>query len=255
MIIIQMSGGLGNQMFQYALGIQLEALGRKVTFDTRTMYRGTPGAAAEDGGRDRADAGNAAGVIQRMPMLERAFGIQVPECSEEDRIRITDSDPSFTSKVRRRLFGRKSLEKHDRNFRFDPSFLEETGDAYYVGCFQCPAYFQRAEEETGAVRKAFRFRSDILEGEEARDSARACEKIRGAEAEGEETLAVHLRFGDYVTKADVYGGFCTDEYYHASICGLLKCVHAPVHAFVFSNDEKMAETRRTVFRLPFASRS
>lgn len=240
MIIIQMSGGLGNQMFQYALGIQLEALGRKVTFDTRTMYRGTPGAATEDDGRDRADAGNAAGVIQRMPMLERAFGIQVPECSEEDRIRITDSDPSFTSKVRRRLFGRKSLEKHDRNFRFDPSFLEETGDAYYVGCFQCPAYFQRAEEETGAVRKAFRFRSDILEGEEARDSARACEKIRGAEAEGEETLAVHLRFGDYVTKADVYGGFCTDEYYHASICGLLKCVHAPAHAFVFSNDEKMA---------------
>ena len=75
---------------------------------------------------------------------------------------------------------------------------------------------------------------------DAWDSARACEKIRGAEAEGEETLAVHLRFGDYVTKADVYGGFCTDEYYHASICGLLKCVHAPVHAFVFSNDEKMA---------------
>lgn len=121
MIIIQMSGGLGNQMFQYALGIQLEALGRKVTFDTRTMYRGTPGAAAEDGGRDRADAGNAAGVIQRMPMLERAFGIQVPSAARKtgfgSRIRIPPSPRrcgagSSEGKASRNMTGTSGLTPH-----------------------------------------------------------------------------------------------------------------------------------------------
>ena len=38
MIIIQMSGGLGNQMFQYALYLKLRSLGHEVKFDDRTEY-------------------------------------------------------------------------------------------------------------------------------------------------------------------------------------------------------------------------
>ena len=35
MIRVQLVGGLGNQMFQYALARKLQTLGRKVKFDTR----------------------------------------------------------------------------------------------------------------------------------------------------------------------------------------------------------------------------
>ena len=38
MIIIQLSGGLGNQMFQYALYKQLKALGREVKIDDVKGY-------------------------------------------------------------------------------------------------------------------------------------------------------------------------------------------------------------------------
>ena len=33
MVIIQLAGGLGNQMFQYALYLQLKELGREVKID------------------------------------------------------------------------------------------------------------------------------------------------------------------------------------------------------------------------------
>ena len=38
MIIIRMSGGLGNQMFQYALYLKLRSLGREVCFDDKSQY-------------------------------------------------------------------------------------------------------------------------------------------------------------------------------------------------------------------------
>ena len=38
MIIIRMTGGLGNQMFQYALYLKLCSMGREVKFDDITEY-------------------------------------------------------------------------------------------------------------------------------------------------------------------------------------------------------------------------
>lgn len=39
MNIIRMSGGLGNQMFQYALGMKLKSQGKEVKFDDINEYR------------------------------------------------------------------------------------------------------------------------------------------------------------------------------------------------------------------------
>ena len=39
MNIIRMSGGLGNQMFQYALGMKLQSMGKEVKFDDINEYR------------------------------------------------------------------------------------------------------------------------------------------------------------------------------------------------------------------------
>ena len=40
MIIIRMAGGLGNQMFQYALYEKLRSMGKEVKFDDINEYRG-----------------------------------------------------------------------------------------------------------------------------------------------------------------------------------------------------------------------
>lgn len=228
MIIIRMSGGLGNQMFQYALYLKLKALGRDVCFDDVSQYD--------------AEAFRNSGQ-KRRPKHLRVFGIRYPKASREELIRITDAAMDLPSRLRRRVCGRRSLEKTDQDFIFDPSFLEGT-EGYYCGCFQSPRYF--AGEEA-AVRKAFTFPPDLLEipeGTEKKErrileqAARYAQRIRDAGGNGGST-AIHLRFGDYVDKGDIYGGICTDAYYNTAIRKLKdKC--PDMTFFVFSNDEEKA---------------
>ena len=40
MVIVQLSGGLGNQMFEYALYLSLKAKGKVVKIDDITCYEG-----------------------------------------------------------------------------------------------------------------------------------------------------------------------------------------------------------------------
>lgn len=228
MIIIRMSGGLGNQMFQYALYLKLKALGRDVCFDDVSQYD--------------AEAFRNSGQ-KRRPKHLRVFGIRYPKASREELIRITDAAMDLPSRLRRRVCGRRSLEKTDQDFIFDPSFLEGT-EGYYCGCFQSPRYF--AGEEA-AVRKAFTFPPDLLEipeGTEKKErrileqAARYAQRIQEAGGNGGST-AIHLRFGDYVDKGDIYGGICTDAYYNTAIRKLKdKC--PDMTFFVFSNDEEKA---------------
>ncbi len=228
MIIIRMSGGLGNQMFQYALYLKLKALGRDVCFDDASQY-------------DKEAFKNS--DQKRRPKHLRIFGIHYPKVSQEDLTCMTDSSMNVSSRIRRKLTGRKSLEKRDEDFVYDPGFLEET-EGYYCGCFQSPRYF--AGEEA-AVRKAFTFPPDLLEipgdanKKERRileQAAHYAERIRKANENGG-SAAIHLRFGDYVDKGDIYGGICTDAYYNTAI-QKLKDKSSEMTFFVFSNDEEKA---------------
>ena len=228
MIIIRMSGGLGNQMFQYALYLKLKSLGREVCFDDASQY-------------DKEAFKNS--DQKRRPKHLRIYGIHYPKASQEDMIRMTDAAMDVSSRVRRKLTGRKSLEKQDQDFIYDPSFLEET-EGYYCGCFQSPRYFAGEEE---AVRKAFTFPSDLLEVPGDADkrekrvleqAAHYAERIREANENGGST-AIHLRFGDYVDKGDIYGGICTDAYYDTAI-RKIKDKSENMTFFVFSNDEEKA---------------
>ena len=228
MIIIRMSGGLGNQMFQYALYLKLKALGRDVSFDDTSQY--------DEKAFENSDQ-------KRRPKHLRVFGIHYPKASREALIRMTDSAMDLQSRVRRKVCGRKSLEKKDQDFLYDPTFLEET-EGYYCGCFQSPKYFAGEEEE---VRKAFTFPPDLLEIPKDADkkerrileqAARYAERIQSANEDGGST-AIHLRFGDYVAKGDIYGGICTDAYYNTAI-RRLKEKSSRMTFFVFSNDEEKA---------------
>lgn len=238
MIIIRMSGGLGNQMFQYALYLRLRALGREVCFDDWTQY----------------DAETFAGSTQkRRKKALGVFGISYPAADPEELERMTDSSMKPADRLRRKIHGRKSLEKRDSDFIFDSSFLEQT-EGYYCGGFQSPRYFEGIEDE---VRSAFTFPEDLsmedVEQTENRDqsgtgadaarektmrqeTARMAERIRAA---GGHSASVHLRFGDYLDKSDIYGGICTDAYYDEGIRKVLQEDPEAVF-FIFSNDPALA---------------
>lgn len=237
MIIIQMSGGLGNQMFQYALFLRLQKLGRSVLFDDVSQYD-------EEAFRDSAQ--------KRRPKRLDIFGIEYPSASREDVARLTDGSLALPSRIRRKLTGRRTLERDDKDFVFDPAFLE-LEDGYFCGGFQSPRYFEGCEDE---VRRAFSFPDKLLEPREDADARerRILEQAGGYEARIRQaganadarglngrggSASIHLRFGDYVAKGDVYGGICTDAYYNTAIMRLQE-LDPEITFFVFSNDEEKA---------------
>ncbi|MCR5101823.1 MAG: alpha-1,2-fucosyltransferase, partial [Butyrivibrio sp.] len=79
MVIIELSGGLGNQMFQYALYKQLKADGKEVKIDDFSGYK-------EE--------------TKRVPSLGM-FGINYNKASEQEVINMRDAKMDIFSRIRR----------------------------------------------------------------------------------------------------------------------------------------------------------
>lgn len=216
MNIIRMSGGIGNQMFQYSLYLKLVSLGREVKFDDVTEYE----------------------LDNARPIMLPVFGIDYPKATKDEVVEITDGSLDFTARVRRKLFGRKSRQYTEASFDYDEEVLRRDS-AYLCGNFQSEKYFKDIEKE---VREAFRFRN-------VRIPVEIEEQIEGYEKEIAESLSVsvHIRRGDYLQAADVYGGICTDAYYDKAI-DYMKDKYKTAHFFVFTNDvlwtEKWCEAKQ-----------
>lgn len=209
MNIIRMSGGIGNQMFQYALYLKLVSLGKEVKFDDVTEYR----------------------LANARPIMLWVFGIDYPKASREEVIRLTDAEMELPSRLRRRLFGRKSGEYHEKSADFDEKVLEKD-NAYLCGCFQSERYFKDIEAD---VRKAFRFRNvRVPDGLEDR-----VEEYAG-QIKRKESVGIHIRRGDYLEAEQVYGGICTEAYYDGAVAYMLE-KYPNACFFVFTNDAEWAE--------------
>ncbi|MDB5540638.1 MAG: fucT2 [Devosia sp.] len=141
-------------------------------------------------------------------------------------------------------FGAKSREPEARarvyrepHFRFDPAFLDLALPVVLDGYFQSPRYFESSAE---AIRRE-------LTPPPARDS----ESLAIARAMTErDSAAVHVRRGDYVSKAHVNAihGTCSIAYYQRAI----EQLPGDSTVFVFSDDIAWARAnlpavRRLVF--------
>lgn len=254
-----MSGGLGNQMFQYALYLAFQAEGRQVRIDQSTEY----------GEHEK----------QRHPELMEDFGPQLASyeiASRAEIVELTDSYMDFFSRVRRKLTGRRTkLYAEKAPYVYDPEVLHLT-DAYLAGCWQSEKYFATVKRE---VRGAFsmenvkltgrrrEFEEMILGLRSAEDAVRtpdqagpvhaqdASAAMRGDAAafmtsagEGAELrtvpVSVHVRRGDYLCREDIYGGICTEEYYRRARACLEEKLAGRgerPHYFLFTNDPVWAE--------------
>lgn len=207
MNIIRMTGGLGNQMFQYALYLKLKAQGKEVKFDDKAEYK----------------------MENARPILLWAFGIEYPVASKEEIDEITDGNMGIIHRIRRKISGRRSMEYHENDCNFDQQVLSKD-PAYLTGYFQSEKYFAGVEEQ---VRKTFCFTDKIWQGL----SREALEKIKTYERQIENQMAVsvHIRRGDYLENDEKYGGICTDEYYGKAIEVMQQKLTDAVF-FVFSNE-------------------
>ena len=188
MNILQMTGGLGNQMFGYALLLKLNSLGTEVKVDDFSEY---------------------VNHDNRRPLfLEDAFGIDYPKVSAREYNDFTDSDPGIIAKIRRKLKGRRPRIFAETPFTFCPEVFEKD-NVYLTGYFQSDKYFADIEE---AVFGAFTFRKEV---NEKADEILAGNNI--PKPEDTESVSIHIRRGDYLTTADVFGDICTEEYYDTCV--------------------------------------
>lgn len=208
MIISRISGGLGNQMFQYAAGLALSAergdsLRLKIS--------------------DFANYGLHDGFE-----LEQIFNCTAEIASEADMRGVLGwQASSFIQRILSRrsmaVFRRKEfmLEPH---FHYWPAIHHAPGECYLVGYWQSPKYFQR---HASVVRTDFTFTTPLTN-----INAELSEHITHVNA-----VSMHVRRGDYVSSPHNVAkhGVCSLDYYKAAIHYIAEHVEAPYY-FVFSDD-------------------
>ena len=179
MVILQLSGGLGNQMFEYALYLSLRAKGKHVKIDDVSDYR-TP---------------------DRRPVQLSVFDADYERASEDEVIRYTDSSLSPLSRIRRKLTGRKSLLYRERDMEYDETVFERD-PVYLTGFFQSEKYFADVKEE---VRRRLTF-SERMKKEFSESYREILTRI-----EAVPSVSVHVRRGDYLHASHngMYEGICT----------------------------------------------
>ncbi len=119
-------------------------------------------------------------------------------------------------------FSRTYFEK---NFHFSPDAMSREHRKFYFGYFQSPKYFYKHEE---TLKRMFELKTK---------SSHLSTLI--SEIQGDSTIGVHFRRGDYIGK-EKYHGLANEEYFRNAIDLLSKDLKQ-VKIVVFSEDRKIAK--------------
>lgn len=226
MIIIQLAGGLGNQMFQYALYLQLKCLGREVKIDDVSGF-------AED--------------AQREPALA-PFGISYERPAKKELQVMLDSSMLPWQRVRRKLFGRHKKAYFEASKLFIPEVLT-WDDIYLEGYWQSEKYFHAAAKQVRETYDTDRViewlrQGGMWDGGSERGRGGDDTGIKSAaqylnEINNECSVSIHVRRGDYLTSENqaLYGGICTDAYYAEGIRQMRER-YPQCRFYLFCNDKE-----------------
>lgn len=201
-------GGLGNQMFQYAVG-------RALALRRNTALRLDISAFAIH----RAHQGFE---------LQRVFAVpvEIADTSDIELMLGWQSRPIVRRIVARPAFAaiRRDALVVEPHFHYWPGIDEVPQDCCLVGYWQSERYFSDAAAQ---IRADFAFRRPLENG-----NAEVSEQIRNVNS-----VSLHVRRGDYVSnpKTATTHGVCSLDYYRAAIRHVAERVQQP-HFFVFSDD-------------------
>lgn len=207
MIVIKLMGGLGNQMFQYALGRRL-ASERGVPLRLDLSWFDQSSEIATDTVRNFALDG---------------WRIEAIKASEAELAQFPLSR-SVAHRFLRRFplrSGRVILEK---SFGFNRRVLAAPATAYLLGYWQSPKYFESIE---ALLRREFSMSVPSCAHAVA---LQGCVQKPGA-------VSVHIRRGDYVRnpETNAYHGVCTIEYYKKAAALISRRIPEPTFV-VFTDD-------------------
>lgn len=197
MLVIRVQGGLGNQMFQYALGRYFaQRDNAEVVYDI-SSYR-------QDQLRD-----------YELPV----WRIQPRLMDEADQVLLPGRYGGLGWKGR--LFGKQPLKRvKEKPFGFHPKYLQPQRHAYYDGYWQSEKFFPGLRNELVA---AFQPTQSI-----GRRTAEVAGQIESTNA-----VALHVRRTDYLKITAMQS--CGLDYYEDCMAELLER-HTGLEVFVFSDD-------------------
>jgi len=204
MKIVRIIGGLGNQMFQYALFLAL-----KHKFPNETIL---------------IDASLMKSYkVHNGLEINRVFGVELPQASFSQLLKLTI--PTYNYKLSRlieKIFPNRKTELLDVSSLDLPERIFSQGDKYYNGYWLDYRY---THDIIKIIKKAYQFKLPLNEA--TKDLLNILNQENG-------TISIHVRRGDYL-KASNYVGLCGIEYYSNAINYILKKVLNPKF-YVFSDD-------------------
>ncbi|SFC74723.1 alpha-1,2-fucosyltransferase [Butyrivibrio sp. YAB3001] len=211
MIIVNLVGGLGNQMFQYAFMRDLEHVGKNVILH-----------------RDYTDE-----TIKNLKYNEifDVFGIERKYVSHDEAVRFL----GYNRPIKKLLYqhfhitSKRHIQEKDRG-KYSREYYKYD-DGYFDGYWQSYKYFSDIQLDIQRV-----FTPVLKPNKKCQDMI---EKIQ----KDDSSVAVHMRLGDYTTEVNrkIYGDICTPAYYKAAFEYMQSHIVSPVF-YVFSNDLSAAKS-------------
>lgn len=204
MIISKIQGGLGNQMFQYAIG---KAYAERLNADLYLDLSFYNHPAEKD-------------VTPRKFELD-LFNLKYLVADNNDLIKFLKTS-SYWYRLKRKLGLPVPIYFREGN---NSAILKGKKDIYLDGYWQSEFFFK---DFADCIKIDFRFKQQLNQQSKLTESA-----INS----GKTAVAIHLRRGDYVTSsaANAHHGVCDIEYYKSGIQYLNAHVDEPYY-FVFSDD-------------------
>lgn len=219
MIIIQIAGGLGNQMQQYALYRKLLSLGKDVKLDLSWFSKD----------------------IQKNMLAPRSFELPLfvnlpyEEATKEevDLFLKRGVVSKFVGKVLKKLhiWSSENPKVFVETKMYHPEIFD-MDDMYITGYFACQKYYGDIMNE---LKQLFVFPTHSDPDLETRN------KTIITKMECEPSVSVHIRRGDYLSpeNVEILGNIATKEYYDSAINYFLE-KDPNTHFYVFTSDHEFA---------------
>lgn len=205
-------GGLGNQLFQYALAEKMKSLGYQVKLDISYFSE------------------NIEGDTKRKCYADLFPQLNVEYASDKEIIKC--GEQPLLKRIKRKICRTGSPIYMEKNCGFQQAIFQykKWDDNYLIGYWQSEKYFKDIKE---IIQESFSLDFLSLSDRNEKLEKRLREK---------ESVAVHIRGGDYLKKEnnEIWGGICNKEYYRRSIEYMWGHLNKPIF-YVFTNDMEHAK--------------
>jgi hypothetical protein len=218
MIIVRLNGGLGNQMFQYALGRKLAIIHNTILkLDTKWFVKG----------------------IRQYELVY--LNIQEEIATAEEVISMTRMTNSFSNRITRNLIEPvlpyyKRSQVEEKYNSFDSNIFKSPDNIYLKGYWQTEKYFIDIEKQ---IRREFIFKKKLDSTNQQLENT-----IKKSNA-----VSVHIRRGDYVSNPEYLEkyGPCSITYYEKAYKFIENQVSKALY-FIFSDDPEWAKSNISFFK-------